>query len=146
MKKIAFVLLIASITTSFSTAEKRSASKGNITVTVTGIDEIKGQIVFMLFNQADGFPKELDKAFKKVYVKEFNDVATATFSEVPFGDYAVSVFHDQNMDGEIQTNFIGMPKEPVGASNLTKMGKPSYKKCVFMLNEAEIAIKLRFIL
>jgi uncharacterized protein (DUF2141 family) len=33
------------------------------------------------------------------------------------GDYAVSVFHDQNSNGKLDRNFMGMPKEGVGASN-----------------------------
>lgn len=146
MKTIAFILIVATLTTGFKSENKKTKSEGNITVTVTGIKQAKGQVVFMLFNQAEGFPKEIDKAFKKAYVKNFDDEATVTFYEVPFGDYAVSVFHDQNMDGEIKTNFIGMPKEPVGASNLTKMGKPNFKKCLFKVNEGEVALKLKFIL
>ena len=145
MKKIAFILVVAALM-GFESGNKSVESKGNLTVTVTGIKASKGQIVFMLFNRADGFPKEVDKAFKKAYVKTFDNTATATFPQLPFGEYAVSVFHDQNMDGEIKTNFMGMPKEPVGASNLTKMGKPSFKKCVFKINEGEVALQLKFIL
>ena len=46
----------------------------------------------------------------------------------------------------MKTNFIGMPKEPVGASNLTKMGKPNYKKCSFAVDNAEENVNIKFII
>lgn len=43
--------------------------------------------------------------------------ATLTFHALPSGDYAVVVFHDANNNGEIDHNFIGLPKESLGFSN-----------------------------
>jgi len=31
--------------------------------------------------------------------------------------YAVSVFHDENYNGKLDTNLLGIPREGVGASN-----------------------------
>jgi len=36
------------------------------------------------------------------------------------GKYAVSVFHDENSNGKLDTNFLGIPREGVGASNNAK--------------------------
>ncbi len=147
MKKTVVVLVIALGLLSFTPAtEKEIVENGSITVTINGIEEQKGQVVFMLFTSGDGFPKEVDKAYKKGVVKEFGTSATYTFKDIPYGKYAIAVFHDENSDGEIKTNFIGMPKEPVGASNMTKMGKPSFKKYSITLREASKKLSLKFII
>jgi len=119
---------------------------GRVTVELTGIEKTEGQIAFMLFDQEDGFPSEPAKALKMGIVKEYSDKTTFTFDDVPYGTYALAVFHDENSDGEIERNFMGMPKEPVGASNLFKMGRPNFKKCSFKLKEGEKKLSMVFII
>ncbi|RKN76748.1 DUF2141 domain-containing protein [Ulvibacterium marinum] len=119
---------------------------GNLTINLTDIESKEGEIVFMLFAKEDGFPKEPSKAFKKGVVTDFSASASYTFKKVPYGTYAVSVFQDKDKNGEIKSNFIGMPKEPVGASNMTKMGKPSFKKCSFQLNSQNKELRMKFII
>ncbi|WP_299530692.1 DUF2141 domain-containing protein [Ulvibacterium sp.] len=119
---------------------------GDIVVNLTEIESTKGEIVFMLFAEEEGFPREPSKAFKKGVITDFNTTASYTFANVPYGVYAISVFQDKDRDGEIKSNFIGMPKEPVGASNMTKMGKPSFKKCSFQHNNGKKELNMRFIL
>jgi len=33
------------------------------------------------------------------------------------GQYAIKVFHDENANGELDINFLGIPKESYGFSN-----------------------------
>jgi len=51
------------------------------------------------------------------------------------GEYAVSVYQDEDADGKLDANFIGIPKEPSGLSNKPKprMGKPKFEDSVFTL-------------
>ncbi|WP_299361548.1 DUF2141 domain-containing protein [Winogradskyella sp.] len=119
----------------------------SITVQVNDIKNSgEGHMVFMLFNKDDGFPKERQKAFKLGIVEEFGNSASYTFKDVPYGNYAVSVHQDKDADGEMKSNFIGMPKEPVGASNMTKMGKPNFKKCSFEVDSPEEELDIKFII
>lgn len=39
------------------------------------------------------------------------------FEELAAGSYAVLVFHDENGNGELDGNFLGIPREPLGFSN-----------------------------
>ena len=139
-QKTATVVLVI-----FLTQFMNAQSKGNISVTVNDIKQTKGDLVFMLFNTEEGFPRETQKAYKKDVVAEYASSANHVFSEVPHGTYAVAVFQDENKDGEIESNIIGMPKEPVGASNLTKMGRPSFNKCSIELKQEEQKVYIRFI-
>lgn len=52
---------------------------------------------------------------------------------LPPGQYAMTMFYDVNGNGELDTNFIGMPKEPIAMSNnaRAKFGPPRYEDSVF---------------
>ena len=56
--------------------------------------------------------------------------------DLPPGEYAISIYYDANGNGELDTNFIGIPKEPVALSNnaKAKFGPPKYKDAVFTLS------------
>ncbi len=55
------------------------------------------------------------------------------FEEVLDGEYAVKVFHDVNNNGKLDTNWMGVPKEPYGFSNdaMGTFGPPSWEQARF---------------
>ncbi|MEM6359660.1 MAG: DUF2141 domain-containing protein [Bacteroidota bacterium] len=114
-------------------------------VTVKDIKSKEGTMFFVLWTGKDGFPSELDKAYKIEKVKDFSTSASHTFKNLPYGDYAVAVFQDKDNNGELEKNFIGIPREPIAMTNMTGMGKPSFKKCTITLNSPEKNITLGFI-
>ena len=69
--------------------------------------------------------------------------AEVDFEAVPAGTWAVSVIHDEDGDGDLRTNFIGMPREGVGSSNDPKprMGPPRWSDAKFDL-DADLAIEI----
>jgi len=112
-----------------SGASAQQAASGNsIKVIVVGLHSDDGEVDCALFNSADGFPDHSDKAIKKIKSKIESGQAVCVFDDVAPGDYAVSEFHDENGNGKLDRNFIGMPKEGVGASNdaTGHMGPPKY--------------------
>ncbi len=122
------------------------AQNSDLTVTVSEIkSKHQGALVFMLFQTEDGFPMEKEKVFKMAKVEKTADQVSYTFKDVPKGTYAVSVFLDKNGNGTADRNMIGIPKELVGASNMTKLGKPTYKKSSFQMNGANKSLQLKFI-
>ncbi len=130
----------------FLTYIATSQDTANVTVHIDVIkDQGKGQLVFMLFDQEDGFPKVVDKAKYKVEIKEVKARTSHTFQNIPYGAYAICIFHDKNKNGEIDTNFIGMPKEHVAASNMTAMGKPTFQKSQIGIYKPETSVTLDFI-
>ena len=104
-----------------------------ISVEVLGIHSSQGTIDCALFGSADGFPDQATKAVKTALGKIENSRAVCEFSQVTPGDYAVSVFHDENSNGKLDRNLIGMPKEGVGASNDAKghFGPPKFDDARF---------------
>jgi uncharacterized protein (DUF2141 family) len=141
MKKlilVAFAFTLSSISA--------MAQQGNVIVNINDIEAVNGPIVVLLYKTQEGFASDPKKSFKAKRIVQYNKDATCTFTQVPYGDYAVTFFKDENNNGRLDTNFIGIPKEPVGASNMTNSGKPSFKKCKFSLKEQEKVLKLAFVL
>lgn len=113
-----------------------------IKVNIVGLKNNKGQVLIGLYNSEKQF---LKKAYKGTVAVIKNGKATATFENLPAGEYAVSVFHDENSNGKLDTNFMGIPKEAYMASNDAKgfMGPPKYKDAKFLANQnKEIVLKL----
>ena len=95
------------------------SQQAKITVKVKGITEVKGIMNIALFsNEKDYSSKDNFTLGERVPVTS-NDFSF-TFPEVPNGVYAVKIYQDLNDDQELDTNWIGMPKEPFGFSNDAK--------------------------
>ncbi|MEL7119504.1 MAG: DUF2141 domain-containing protein [Bacteroidota bacterium] len=130
----------------FTTVFLHAQNSGQITVNVNDIkSEIEAPVYFMLFNNKDGFPREKDKAAFVGKVQKTSSTVSYTFDSIPEGTYAVAVFLDENKNGKIDTKLIPMPKEPVGASNLEKMSRPSFKKSAFTFSGDTKTINIKFI-
>jgi uncharacterized protein (DUF2141 family) len=76
-------------------------------------------------------------------VKIVQGVAVFTFKGVAPGTYAVAVYHDENGNGKIDSNFMGIPKEKTGASNNAKgkMGPPKFQEAKFVVS-GDLAISI----
>ena len=121
------------------------AQQNTLTVNITGISSIKGDVYVYLYTSEEGFPIEISKAsgFKKFKVTK--NSMTVYFKNLNLGIYAVSVYQDIDTNGKINQNFLGIPKEPVGVSNNAKgfMGPPKYEDAKFYLDTSKsIEIKL----
>lgn len=120
---------------------------GNIVVEVNEISKpTQGPIYFMLFDTEEGFPREVNFARLVGKVEVDDDKALYRFENLPYGIYAVAIFQDENGNGEIDRNFVGFPKEPIGASNMYKLGKPSFEKSQIRLDRPEVFAKLKFLI
>lgn len=123
------------------------AAEPSLVVNVATQDS-EGQVHCHLFRGDDGFPMKFKKAMKHAKSSVKDKKAKCSFSDLPAGQYAVVAFHDANSDGELDTNFIGMPKEGVGVSNNTKgsMGPPDYDDARFDFGGTlkTLSIQLRY--
>ncbi|PQJ76164.1 hypothetical protein BTO13_06485 [Polaribacter gangjinensis] len=115
-----------------------------LTVEVFGLKKNTGKVFLAVFDNEGTFLKT-DKEVKGMSVIIVNNKAIAQFKGLKKGDYALSLFHDKNNNNKLDTNFIGIPKEPYAFSNNATgfMGPPSFKDSKISLNaDKTIAIKL----
>ncbi len=110
---------------------------GMIHLTVSGLRNEKGQVMAAIYNDQEGFPSDAEKAFQKQRSPITGSSVTFRFQDVPYGTYAVSVLHDENLNGAVDKNFLGIPREGAGASNNPKQrfGPPRYEDARFTLSE-----------
>jgi uncharacterized protein (DUF2141 family) len=108
--------------------------KNTITLNFEGMKSDKGSLFIALYNTEDSFLKE---PIKGTIVKIVDKKATVILKDIPAGVYAVSAFHDENDNKKMDTNFFGIPKEPIGMSNDAKgfMGPPKYKDAKFEVSK-----------
>jgi uncharacterized protein (DUF2141 family) len=99
---------------------------GTITVVATGAASEKGTILVQLANSAADYDRD-DDAFRFAEAKPAGGGATFTFDGLPYGDYAVKIFHDENDNKKLDIGLRG-PKERYGFSNGARgfMGPPRF--------------------
>lgn len=132
MKKV--IITYVFFLTSIFLAHAQEKESFAITVNISGMKADKGDVYVALYNSETSFLKD---GFKGAIVKVSNKNATAIFKNIEKGIYAISVFHDENDNKKMDSNFMGIPKEPIGCSNGATgfMGPPKYKNAKFELTE-----------
>jgi uncharacterized protein (DUF2141 family) len=90
---------------------------GEIHAVIDGVRGPGGHVLCQLFRSAQGFPNAAQHAFKPVSVAADAGEVRCEFRDLPAGTYAISVFHDVNDDGILNTNLVGLPQEGYGFSN-----------------------------
>lgn len=90
-------------------------ASASLTITVTGISSDRGVIRLALCPPDTGFPDCKAKAVRTADLTIHRGVATASLTNLAPGSYAVSVFHDANGNGKLDT-LLGIPREGYGFS------------------------------
>ena len=112
---------------------------------VTGLHNDKGEVLCALFSSAIGFPKKADKAVAHARSGISHRHAFCEFPGIVSGTYAISVFHDENSNGKMDTNFIGIPREGIGASNDVRghFGPPKFDAAAFHFSGGQLNLKIK---
>jgi uncharacterized protein (DUF2141 family) len=115
-------------------------------VTIRNVKESKGNLRVGLFTNEKDFLK--NAAVGKV-VKAQQGEVKVVFENLQPGDYAVSVIHDQNENGELDSNFVGIPTEGFAFGNnaMGTFGPPAFEKAKIVIGknkDEEQAIDLRY--
>ena len=102
-----------------------------------------GEVEVGVYTPKNKFPDETDK-FKKYRFKPKNGKIDETITDLPYGELALAVYHDENNSGEIDKNIIGIPKERYAFSNNIKptIKAPSFDDCKFSYNEKSSTVKI----
>ena len=130
-------------------AQTQPTHENLLHVEITGLHSDKGKVLCALFSSADGFPKNTDKAAARSESVIARGHAACDFSVVSPSTYAVSAFHDENSNGKLDTNFIGIPREGVGSSNDAKghLGPPKFNAAAFRFagGRLDLEITIRYL-
>jgi len=126
------------------TAVAQRLQPTQIHVGVVGLRNNKGQVLCSLFSSVIAFPQKDEKAVAH-YTAEISDrQASCEFSGIAPGTYAVSAFHDENSNGKLDINFMGIPREGVAASNDARgrLGPPKFNDAAFQVSGDQVNLKI----
>ena len=140
-----FILLInfASQITSAQTVPPKIIEKGDLIIKITGFNSDEGKCWFGLDNTEEVYESE-DTVFIGKIVPIINGKVNLTIESLAYGNYAIRVFHDENGNGKLDTDFLGIPTEEYGYSNDASgwFGPPNWDDAKFYLNQKEMFIEL----
>ena len=138
------VLLLAGSFAAAADEPGGDGTRGSLTLVVPGLASNEGKVIIALFDSAEGFEKE--GAFvRSAFVEPENQRAVWTFGDLPFGEYAVRLFHDENGNEKLDTNWMGIPKERYGFSNDArgKFGPPGYEAAKFRFDSDGMTLQVK---
>ena len=118
--------------------------QATLEIIVSNLESDEGWLAAVLLDSATQFdsPDQFFRADKQIPVHD--GTARVVFEDVPYGTYAVKIFHDENKNGDLDTNFVGYPKESFGFSNdaMGKFGPPTFEQAAFEVGAKAVAIQI----
>ena len=127
-----------------ATAGAMAAGAAQLTVDVVDVERLGGHVMIAVYDNAGAW-----EASAKPVATARDSVTGKTvrvrFSGLAPGRYAVKLFHDENNNGELDANMLGIPVESYGFSNGGgRLGPPSFDDAVFELrDDTTITISLQ---
>jgi uncharacterized protein (DUF2141 family) len=122
-------------------------------VEVDGLRSSKGCVRGALFASAEGFPSNAKTAFRTATAELRDNRCQLVFDDVRAGMYAIAVHHDENSDGKVNTNLLGIPKEGFGMSKIDRLSikdfKPDFDRSRFEFRGREgevVRVKMLYVL
>ena len=144
---INIMIWVLSLTCSLWTVSQDQT--GVIQVEVNNFRNTDGQLGVLVFDKDDGYPEDFKKALHSLLIPIEKDTMIVSIADLPYGEYVVTVLHDENSNDKMDKNFFGKPKEGNGVSNDPSpgtFGPPKYEKGIIELSSplTEITINLRY--
>ena len=131
------LLLVGYIGVSVSTVH--ATETGNITVLINGFKNEKGTVRIAMANSQKTHPLDA-KAFREAESNIGEGKVEVVFTDIPYGEYSIRLFHDVNGNKVLDTNIFGVPKEPYGYSNNARaaLSAPRWETAMFKLDSENI--------
>jgi uncharacterized protein (DUF2141 family) len=130
-----------------------ACAAADLTVTVDKLRNDRGQVFMCVFSAESSDPAQFPDCAKGRPVKTAKASIAGgkvimTFNGLKDGVYAVAIIHDENANGELDTNFLGIPTEGIGISTNPRLfGKPKFADGEFSIKgNTSISIETKYIL
>lgn len=118
-------------------------NKVDLTIEIENAKNERGKFLVLLFSTAEGFPGD---SRQSVFSGDFPVSKTIVIADLPLGRYALSIVHDENGDGKLKTNWLGIPQEGYSFSNAKGklLERPDFQKALFT-HGGKMPLKVRLI-
>jgi len=120
---------------------------GALMINVGTIEKMEGIIWVGIYDSEDNFlikEKAIVEGFQVNPDGSQDHYLRCSFPQLRYGTYAIALFHDINSNGELDTNFIGIPTEPYGFSGMvhSKWRLPRFQEVQFNFNQSELSLEI----
>lgn len=124
-----------------------TADAADLAVDITGLRSNEGTIMLGLYDtaaafdralehyeQPDGFIKDTGRVVGAA-IRVDTGIRRSILTGLKPGRYAIILFHDENQDGRLDKNLLGIPNEGFGFSNnvIGFFGPPSFEDALVMV-------------
>lgn len=120
------LLLVGCQATSYKSVNDGTGELTRLTVNISNVTNTDGQLIVMVHDNSGDYHADLNindpdaKFYLKKVVTPTMPNTLVVFENVPAGNYAINVIHDEDTDGGLDRMifpFTGMPSEPYALSN-----------------------------
>ena len=103
-----------------------------LSITISNVHTAQGTLMLQILTE-DEFSGEADPT--AAFMQRATEGEMVYAATLPAGTYALRIMHDVNGNGELDTNFVGIPSEPWAFSNNAKgnFGPPTWADVSFEL-------------
>ncbi len=125
-----------------------SARAAELSVRIEGLRNAQGIVSVCVTAKADAFPGcDGDPAARRQSVRASEAARPVVFQNLAPGTYAVAALHDENADGRLDTNVLGIPTEGIGVSNdaLPAFSAPRFRDAAVRLERSgSLSVRVRY--
>jgi uncharacterized protein (DUF2141 family) len=126
------------------------ALAAELRLTITGVHSDKGELLIGLYDNPDGFKSSIAHAATRgllpdsgrligTAIRAQRGTQSTVFTQLPPGKYAVIVIHDENDNGRMDENSLGVPTEGYGFGNGAQgfLGSPSFEAAAVTIGDTD---------
>lgn len=135
-------VLLAVLAQGAGPASAKSPELAALKISVSHLRNRSGLLRLALFRTAEGYPEDNTRAYRTLSVGVCGDACEVSLPQVPAGTWALAVLHDENSNGKLDRNFLGIPVEGVGASNAaaSRLGPPKFEDARFVVGTDDVRL------
>lgn len=149
MKRAVVFLLgvwVLSLLTTTASSQERPGSgtkTGMLIVLIDGFENDRGDARMGLCKSSEEYKSEWEM-FRQAVLPIKSGKVEWVLKDLPWGEYAVKVYHDKNANGILDKNAVGIVKEAYGFSNNARgiFGPPDYEAVAFKFEQAVMTVKI----
>ena len=136
-----------------------AVTASELRITVEGIRSPQGTILIGLYDSLESFTRAIELSDKDGFLNDPNRFAAVALranaamksavvlTNLDPGRYAIILFHDENGNGKLDKNALGVPTEPYGFSNNVRgfLGPPAFEEAIMEVNVGDKAVHIALI-
>jgi uncharacterized protein (DUF2141 family) len=128
-----------------------AVTAGDLKIAVEGIRSTRGTILLSLYDNLETFMRAIELSDTDGFLNDPNRFAAVApranaarksavvLTNLDPGQYAVILFHDENGNGKLDQNVLGVPNEPYGFSNNVQgfLGPSAFREALMQITASD---------